>query len=273
MANLSLSIIIVNYCSGLLAKACVQSIRRSPPPQPYEIFVVDNASLDDSREVLTSDVEGIRTSFSPTNLGFAKAMNLAIRETTGEYVLLLNPDVIVLRDSITELLRFITARPRVAIAAGQLLNPNGTTQESALRFYSPATILYRRTSLGRLPWAQRHLRQVFLRDRDLRVPQAVDWVIGACMCVRRSAIAEVGSMDERFFLYFEDMDWCRRFWERGWEVWYVPQARFVHYHKRESAQEQGILALFHSVARTHIVSGIKYFLKYRGRVAPRLTVS
>ena len=264
MASPTLSVVIVNYYSGLLTKACIQSIRRSNPSEPYEVFVVDNASQDDSKEVLTADIDGIRTFFSPTNLGFAKAVNLAVRETTGEFVLLLNPDIIVLRDAIRELLAFMRSHPKAAIAAGQLVNPNGTIQESALRFYTPATILYRRTSLGKLPWAQRHLQRVFLRDRDLTRAQPVDWVIGACMCIRREALRAVGPMDERFFLYFEDMDWCRRFWEQGWEVWYVPTARFAHYHKRESAQEQGLLALFHPIARTHIVSGIKYFLKYRG---------
>ncbi len=263
MSRPALSIIIVNYFSGLLTKACIQSLRRSGLTEPHEIFVVDNASRDDSREVLTSEVEGIRTAFSPTNLGFAKAVNLGLKETTGEFVLLLNPDIIVLKDALAQLLRFMHAHPRVGIAAGQLVNPNGTTQESALRFYSPLTILYRRTSFGRLPRGKQHLDRIFLREANLTIPRPVDWVIGACMCVRRSAIGEVGPMDERFFLYFEDMDWCRRFWEHRWEVWYVPTARFAHYHKRESAQEQGLLTLFHPVARTHIASGCKYFWKYR----------
>jgi hypothetical protein len=263
------SVIIVNYFSGLLTKACIQSIRRSNPPEPHEIFVVDNASKDDSREILTSEVDGIRTFFSDTNSGFARAVNHAIRETTGEYVLLLNPDIIVLKDAVSMLLSFMSAHPKVALAAGQLVNPNGTVQDSASRFYTPLTILYRRTPLGKLPWARRHLDHVFLRDRNLSMPQTVDWVIGACMCVRRSAIEDVGLMDERFFLYFEDMDWCRRFWEKNWEVWYVPAARFAHYHKRESAQDQGILALFNPIAQTHIASGMKYFAKYRGSRMPR----
>jgi N-acetylglucosaminyl-diphospho-decaprenol L-rhamnosyltransferase len=264
MTRPAFSVVIVNYFSGLLTKACIQSIRRSAPKGPYEIFVVDNASTDDSREILTTDIEDIRTHFSPANVGFAKAVNLALRETSGEFVLLLNPDIIVLEGAVEKLLTFMQDHPHVGIAAGQLLNPNGTIQESALQFYTPATILYRRTLLGKLPWAQRHLRRVFMHDADLSREQPVDWVLGACMCVRRKAIEDVGPMDERFFLYFEDMDWCRRFWEKGWEVWYVPSARFAHYHKRESAQEQGLLALFHPVARTHIASGMKYFLKYRG---------
>lgn len=269
MTRPKFSVIIINYCSGLLTKACIASVRRARPPEPYEIFVVDNASKDDSREILTTDIAGIRTHFSSRNLGFARAMNLALRETSGEYALLLNPDVIVLTGALRALLAFMETHPRVGISAGQLVNPNGTVQESASRFYTPQTILYRRTALGRLPWARRHLDRIFMRDVDLANPQPIDWAIGACLCVRRSAMEEVGPMDERFFLYFEDMDWCRRFWRAGWGIWYVPAARFAHYHKRESAQERGLLALFHPVARIHIASGVKYLWKYRGGVAPR----
>lgn len=257
------SVVIVNYFSGLLTKACIQSIRRTYAENNYEVFVVDNDSKDDSREILTSEIEGVRVKFTGKNLGYAKAVNIALKETTGEYVILLNPDIIALKDGVSQLIKYMDENKIVGIAAGQLINPNGTTQESGFRFYQPMTILYRRTFFRYLPWAKKHIDRIFMRDVDFSKPQKVDWVLGACMCIRRSALEEVGNMDERFFLYFEDMDWCRRFWEKKWEVWYVPQARFAHYHKRESAQDRGLLAFLNPVARIHISSGIKYFLKYR----------
>ncbi len=265
MEKPKVSIIIVNYYTGLLTKACIQSVRRSSEKANYEIFVVDNASKDDSREILTSEIDGIKVHFSDKNIGYSRAVNIGLKKTTGDYIVLLNPDIIVLKEGISELIRFMEEHPRAGVASGQLINPNGTPQESAFRFYQPMTILYRRTFFKYLPWAKRHLDHVFMRGTDFSKPQQVDWVLGACMCVRRSALQEVGLMDERFFLYFEDMDWCRRFWEKKWEVWYAPHARFAHYHKRESAQEQGIFALFNPVARIHISSGIKYFSKYRGK--------
>lgn len=263
------SIIIVNYFSGILTKACIDSIRRTHPSNSFEIFIFDNASKDDSKEVLEQDIEGARTHCSTENLGLAKAVNASIRETSGEYVLLLNPDIIVLPNSIDTLVRFMDSNRKVGVVAGQLLNPNGTIQESAFRFYTPLTVLYRRTMLGLLPIAKPHLDKIFMRDTDLKSATSVDWVLGACMCIRRSAIQDVGLMDERFFLYFEDMDWCKRFWEKDWEVWYEPRAQFAHYHKRESARDRGIVALCNKTARAHIASGMKYFIKHRGTSSVR----
>ncbi|MDO8512182.1 MAG: glycosyltransferase family 2 protein [bacterium] len=257
------SIVIVNFYSGLLTKACIQSVRKTYAGSDYEVMVVDNDSKDDSREILTSEIDNIKVKFTGKNLGYAKAVNIALRETTGEYIILLNPDIIALKGGIAELIKFMDENPKVGIASGQLINPNGSVQDSSFRFYKPMTILYRRTFFRYLPLAKRHLDKIFMRDVDFTKNQKVDWVLGACMCIRRSAVEKVGPMDERFFLYFEDMDWCRRFWEQGFEVWYVPQARFAHYHKRESAQEQGAFAFLNPVARIHIASGIKYFLKYR----------
>jgi GT2 family glycosyltransferase len=262
---LKFSIVIVNYYSGLLSKACIQSVRKTYAGTDYEVIVVDNDSKDDSREILTSEIDNIKVKFTGKNLGYAKAVNIAISETSGEYIILLNPDIVALKDGITELIKFMDENPKVGIASGQLINPNGSIQDSGFRFYKPITILYRRTFFRHFPWAKRHLDRIFMHDTDFTKNQKVDWVLGACMCIRRSALEKVGLMDERFFLYFEDMDWCRRFWKLGWEVWYVPRARFAHYHKRESAQEQGVFIFLNPVARIHISSGFKYFMKYRGK--------
>lgn len=267
---MTLSIIIVNYGSGRLVKACVESIQREPPQAEYEIIVVDNASPDDSQELLATEVPGTRFFPQTENLGFAKGVNVGIRASKGDFVLILNPDIIVLKGAIDALLDFARSHPRAALVAGQLVNPNGSVQESCFRFYAPFTILARRTPLGLLPAGRRHLQRVLMREYDHAMPRPVDWVLGACMLVRREAFARAGLLDERFFLYFEDMDWCRRFWEAGDEVWYVPGGRFAHYYKRASAQEAGFSALLQPVTRTHIASGFKYFWKYRREgTAPR----
>jgi len=264
---MDLSIIIVNYNSGRLVKACVDSIRRSPPKATYEVIVVDNASEDDSRELLATEVPGIQFFPQESNLGLARGVNVGMKVARGDLILTLNPDILVLHDAIDRLLEFAKEHPQAAVVAGQLLNPNGSVQDSCFRFYTPFTILARRTPLGLLPAGRRYLQRVLLGEYDHASPRAVDWVLGACMLVRRSAIDIVGSMDPRFFLYFEDMDWCRRFWEAGFQVWYVPSARFAHYYKRASAQEAGFSALFQPITRIHIASGFKYFWKYRGKGA------
>lgn len=273
MSSLDLSIIIVNYGSGRLVKACVDSLRPAEPNSmelqrteggaTYEIIVVDNASPDDSQELLATEVPGIRFFPLPKNVGFAQGVNVGIAAAHGDLLLILNPDIIVLHDAIDELLRFAAAHHAAAVIAGQLLNPNGSVQDSCFRFYTPLTILARRTPLGLLPFGRRHLTEVLLKTVDRSVARRVDWVLGACMLVRRAAVDRVGPLDPRYFLYFEDMDWCRRFWNAGYEVWYVPSARFAHYYKRASAQEGGLSALFQPITRTHIASGFKYFWKHR----------
>lgn len=260
---MNLSVIIVNYNSGRLVKACVDSIRRSRLKAEVEIIVVDNASSDDSQEFLATEVPNIRFFPQARNLGLARGVNVGVAAARGEFILTLNPDIIVLKDAIDQLLDFLKDHPRAAVVAGQLVNPNGSIQDSCFRFYTPFTILARRTPLGRTPAGRRHLQRVLLREVDRVSPRQVDWVLGACMLVRRSAIDVVGTMDPRFFLYFEDMDWCRRFWGAGFETWVVPAARFAHYYKRESAQEEGFSALFQPITRIHIASGFKYFWKYR----------
>lgn len=260
---MDLSIIIVNYGSGRLVKACVDSIRQSPPSALYEVIVVDNASPDDSQEFLATEVPDIRFFPQESNLGFARGVNVGIEAATGTFILILNPDIIVLEGAIDTLLGFARAHPNAAVVAGQLINPNGSTQESCFRFYTPFTILARRTPLGLLPIARRHIDRALLRDYDHARPRQVDWVLGACMLVRREVMARVGMMDPQFFLYFEDMDWCRRFWAAGYHVWYVPEAHFAHYYKRESAVAGGISALLQPIIRVHISSGLKYFWKYR----------
>lgn len=262
---MDLSVIIVNYGSGRLVKACVDSIRRSPPNANYEVIVVDNASPDDSQELLATEVPGIRFFPQQTNRGFAQGVNVGMAAAQGEFLLILNPDIIVLEGALNSLLQFAQEHPQAAVIAGQLLNPNGSVQDSCFRFYTPFTILARRTPLGMLPFGRRQVARALLKDSDHLTARPVDWVLGACMLVRRKAALEVGPMDGRFFLYFEDMDWCRRFWEMGHEVWYVPAARFAHYYKRASAQEAGVGALLQPITRTHIASGCKYFWKYRGR--------
>lgn len=262
---MDLSIIIVSYGSGRLVKACVDSIRRSPPNTDYEVIVVDNASPDDSQELLATEVPGIRFFPQGTNRGFAQGVNVGIAAARGEFLLILNPDIIVLEGAIHTLLQFARAHQAAAVVAGQLLNPTGSVQDSCFRFYTPFTILARRTTLGLIPFGRRHLEKIFLAGVDLARARPVDWVLGACMLVRRKAAERVGPMDGRFFLYFEDMDWCRRFWDMGHEVWYVPAARFAHYYKRASAQEAGLGALLQPITRTHIASGFKYFWKYRSR--------
>ena len=263
MAVIKLSIIIVNYNTGALTKACLESILKQDLPRETEIIIVDNNSSDESVTFLRSDFPEARVIVNKTNIGLAGGVNIGLKEAKGEYKLILNPDIIVLPGALKTLTTFMDAHPRVGVSGGKLISPNGLLQYSCYRFYRLITIIYRRTWLGRTKTGQQEIRRFLMKDFDHQSVRDVDWLMGACLMVRSSALDKVGGMDELFFLYFEDVDWCRRFWEKGYRVTYVPSAQFSHYHQRSSEQASVIGLLFNRAARHHIFSAIKYFWKYR----------
>lgn len=232
---MSLSIVIVNYNTSDDLARCLDSLRAHPPACPYTIVVVDNASREPGLTALRVRQPDVRWLMNEENLGYARGVNRGLAEVDAGWALILNPDIQVFPGAIDRLLAFAAARPRAGIVAPQLLNEDGTVQDSARRFYTLRTLLLRRTPLGRLFPNAQSVRDHLMRDFDFRSERAVDWVLGGAMLVRREARAAVGPLDERFFLYFEDVDWCFRMWQAGWEVLYTPESRMLHKHRRASA--------------------------------------
>jgi len=265
---MKLSVIIVNYNSGQITRACVESILKQDLPYAYEIIVVDNASTDESVSLLRSDFPEIEVIDNQDNLGLAAGVNIGIKQAGGQYILILNPDIVVLSGAINEMVEFMEENKKVGISGGKLLSPNGKLQYSCYRFYEVLTIIYRRTYLGKTKKGRKAVSKFLMKDYNHEQVRDVDWLMGACLMIRRGALHEVGGMDERFFLYFEDVDWCRRFWEANWRVTYLPTAKFSHYHQR-SSERGGLWGLFtNRIAREHVWSAIKYFWKYRGKELP-----
>lgn len=266
---MDLSIVILNYKTRGLLKQCLKGLRLNHIPFSYEVIVVDNNSHDGTAAMMRSEFPDVTLIASSVNGGFAAGMNLGIRQSSGRYVLLLNPDIAVLSNAIAEMYDFLERHPRVGLAGPKLVNPDGTIQTSCRKFPTFWTILFRRSPLGKLPFAHRRLRAFLMLDWDHRDNRPVDWLLGACLMVRRTAMESVGLLDERFFLYFEDVDWCRRFWDAGYEVYYLGAAsEIVHYHRRLSAESPGLKGIFSYATRLHIVSGLKYFTKYSGSSLP-----
>lgn len=265
---MDLSIVILNYKTRGFLKQCIRGLEKSRLPKASEIIVVDNASGDGTPEMMREDFPHHTFIASPRNGGHAAGVNLGIAESRGKLIVSLNTDIAVFDDSIERLLAFMDQRPNVGLAGPRLMNPDGSVQLSCFRFPSLFTPVLRRTPLGKLGWAKRQLRNFLMTDFDHRSSRPVDWVLGASMIVRRSALERVGTFDERFFLYFEDVDWCRRFWQAGYEVWYAADAEMVHYHKRESAENPGLKGMFSYPTRRHIESWLKYLRKYAGVPLP-----
>jgi hypothetical protein len=232
--SLELTLILVSFHSEQPLRAFFESYRRHPIRATHEILVVDNAPGDGVAAWIEKEMPEVRVISSPKNVGYARGVNAGIEQAAGRAILVINPDVELSEGGVDRALAYLDEHPEAGIVGARLLNRDGSLQNSARRFYTLQTILLRRTPLGRLRPDHPELRRHLMLDDDLDHARPVDWVMGAWMLVRRTAIDVVGLMDGRFFLYFEDVDWCYRMWASGFEVHYFPQASFVHAYERSS---------------------------------------
>ena len=267
--NPTISIIIVNYRSGALVRETIKSFKCLHTALTYEIIVVDNEGDRKLQECIAERFGDVHYVALRRNLGLAVANNTGARVARGTYLLFSNPDITAMEGCLETLHDHLEKNPDIGIAGPRLLNPNGTVQQSYYHFYTPLTPLYRRLFLSRFAFAKKHLEHFLMRQEDMSQPRDVDLLMGACLFVRKSVLDDVGLMDENFFLYFEDVDWCKRFWNAGYRVVYIPQARMIHLHKRDSAQKTGIFSVFDRYTRIHIASSIRYFLKHWPHYARR----
>jgi N-acetylglucosaminyl-diphospho-decaprenol L-rhamnosyltransferase len=253
-----LSVVIVSWNVRDLLRQCLSTVA-NPSPLNLEVIVVDNASADDSVDMLRAEFPAVQLRVNPDNLGFPAANNQGIAAAQGRYVLLLNSDTEVLGDGLATMVAFADAHPDVGVIGPQLLNPDGSVQSSRRRLPTLATAFFESTWLQ--PYAPRRLlERYYVLDQPDGATLDVDWVKGAALMARREAIEQVGLLDEGFFMYSEELDWCRRFREAGWRVVYLPTAQIVHHEGKSSEQ---VLPARHIHFQT---SKVRYFCKYHGRV-------
>lgn len=236
---------------------------------PYEYILVNNASGDGTSEMVRELFPWVKIIEAPGNVGYGAGNNLALKQAQGEYVMIMNPDIVVFPGELEKLLVEADRRPDVGIFGPRLLNPDRTMQRSFYRFPTPLIPVYRRTPLGSTPWGRKTIAWYLMLDNNPDQVAEVDWVLGGAQLIRRRVFMDAGNFDDRFFMYFEEVDLCRRAWSNGWRVAYVPQAEFVHFHTRESDTGSVFGAILNRTTRVHIASAVKYFLKYHGKALPR----
>lgn len=271
----AVTVIVVNYNTGRLARTAVESAARDLEGVDWDAVVVDNASRDDSVAVLQG-IPRTRVIDNPRNLGFGPAINQAARETAAPVLWILNPDCEVQPGAYAALRGTLAEHPDCAIAAPRLLNADGTTQASARGFPTAWTGLFGRHSLMTKILPNSALAKKNLPAHDLVASgvksAVVDWVMGAAMLVERRAFDAVGGFDERYFLYWEDADLCRRLRDAGWTTRYVPPA-IVRHPGGASAASAGSFAVrvFHDSAyryyATHVVPSPWHPARWLARVA------
>ncbi len=267
-----LSIVIVTYNSRAHIDRCLSSLVEHPPTIDHETVVVDNASTDGTAADIRQRWTGVRVIDAGANLGFARANNLGIQQTYGGLILLLNPDTIVPTGSIDRLIAALDARPDAAIAGPRLVNGDGRAELSFGRMLSPLSelrqkVLMRGGEHGLAPLAA-------YVEWLTRQPRDVDWVSGACMLVRRADAEAAGLMDERFFMYVEDVDFCAAVRARGRKVLFEPAAEIVHFRGQsratastptERAYRRSQIA-FYEKHHPRWVLALRLYLKIRGRL-------
>jgi GT2 family glycosyltransferase len=232
------SIILVNYNTGGLLRQCLESLFESNGEVPSEVIVVDNASKDESIRMLQGRFPEVRVIVNRENLGFSKANNQGIRTSAGRYVLLLNPDTLVQPKAVETLIGFLDEHPDVGVVGAKLLNEDMTIQAGSKAFPTLVTAFFGKQSLmtrwfPNNPLTRRYLVCLF---EDHSRPFEVDSVGGAALMIRRETIEDVGMLDEGYFMYWEDVDWCYRVKRRGWKVYYHPHAPIIHLEGRSSNQ-------------------------------------
>lgn len=265
------SFVTVNYRSAHLIRHLLQSVQDAALGFDYEYFIVDCDGTDGLQEMVTEKYPWVTYIKAGGNLGFGRGNNLALKQATGEYAALINPDVLLFPNELERWVEWMDTTEDVAISGPRTTNPDGTEQENCYAFPSIMVPIYRRTFLGSLPWAKRTLEQYLLKSMDREQVQHVDWVMGSAMLIRRHVYDALNGFDDRFFMYFEDTDLCRRAWEAGHRVAYYPGARLVHYHKRESRLRSPLDLVTNRVVREHIKSAVYYFFKHRGKASPRVS--
>jgi len=264
---MDISIVIVNYKSKGFTSNCIKSISEANfdlggRKLSYEIIVVDNGSDDGIGDILAWQNPEVKFIQNEKNLGMGAGNNSGMKKAQGDYVVVMNPDTIAMPDTFVALYEFMEANPEVGVAGPKQLNPDRSIQHSCYRWHGLFTPMYRRTPAGGFGFAQRDLDRFLMKDFDCNNIKEVDWLLGSFLFCRKKALDEVGFFDERFFLYFEDTDFCRRFWKKGWKVVYNPETKIIHNHSRQSAKVAWYKFFTSVAARHHIISWVKYLLKW-----------
>lgn len=268
--RVDVSIAINSYKNTELLRLCIESIKRNVADVSYEIIVVDGETQESTAMMMREDFPDVRFHSYKENVGFRQLVQKGLEMSETDHVLLLNSDIVVTPGSVENMITYLKEHPNIGMIGPKLLGFNELFQASCFRFYKPITILYRRTFLGSFAFAKKHIDWFLMKDYDHKHPQEVDWLMGSAMMVTKAAVQKVGYMDKRFFMYMEDVDWCRRFWEEGWKVVYYPYVTMYHYHGKGSARGGFLRSLFfNKLMWYHIMSAVKYFIKYAGKPLPK----
>jgi GT2 family glycosyltransferase len=256
---IDLSIITVSWNVRDLLRDCINSVDAGRGGLNLEMIVVDSASSDGSPAMVQQEFPWVKLITSPDNLGFPRSNNAGIKQARGRHILLLNPDTVIIEDALPVMVNYLDLHVDVGGLGAQLLNRDGSIQSSRRRFPSFLTAIFESTWFENIAPAS-VTRSYYVLDLPDDETADVDWVTGACLMVPKQVIELVGTLDEGYFMYSEELDWCRRIKDAGWRIVYFPRAKIVHHIGKSSEQ---------AVTDRHInfqQAKLRYFRKYYGRI-------
>jgi GT2 family glycosyltransferase len=233
---MDVSVIIVNWNTRKMLLDCIESIISQSKFCTTEIIVVDNGSEDGSQEAIINTFPFVTLINNGINLGFSKANNIGIKYSKGKYICLVNSDVILKEGCIDKMYEYMENNPPIGVLGPRILNPNNTLQVTCKHFPSLWTHIVLSLGIHRVIKNSRLIHADDMEYFDHAIVKDVDFIVGCFMMVRRDALNIVGLMDERFFIYYEEVDWCKRFWKSGWRVTFNPEAKAIHYNAGSSSR-------------------------------------
>jgi hypothetical protein len=255
------SIIIVSWNVAADLAACLRSIDAAPKPVT-EIIVVDSASADETVSMLRRDFPHVVLFAQTENVGFTKGNNIGLRAARGRCLFLLNPDTEIIGDAITRMMAYLDANPHIAMIGAHTLNSDGTYQPTRRHFPTLASELIE--SIWFAPRLKRLPSHFPLGQPDPDSTHEVDWVQGSALMARRAVYEHIGGLDEQFFMFSEEVDWCKRACLAGWKTAYVGNARIVHHGGRSTEQTGAHVHIYYQVSK------IRYFKKHHGALSAQI---
>ncbi len=260
MQNVHLSIIIVSYNTKEVIRNCLSSIYKNPSEQPLEIIVVDNNSLDGSQDAIAQQFPGVILIRNSENVGFARANNQGIKISKGKYILILNPDTVIFQEALDRMIAFMEQNPDVGATTPKIwLDERKTLQSCILHPFTIENYIFAYSPLGRAFLHNWVLKKLWKKDIEIwfsKDPLEVDCIAGTCIMVRREVLKTVGLLDENFFMFFEDVDWCLRIKKAGWGLFLVPDAEIMHIAHQSPSDR---------ISEIHHNSQVYYLRKYYRR--------
>jgi len=250
------SVIIVEYMDLEMLERAILSINTNISEVNKEVIVISNSSYPTRKQIeIQQNFLNTKFIFNKSNLGFAKAVNQAIMISSGKLIMLLNPDAKLLDNSFLRAVELMKKNKKIAVVGPMTLDGKGQLHDTFRGFMSPMALVSR--TLKRFLNLESKLLS---ENRDFQKIQPVDWVSGGCLIVSKAAIEDSGLMDERYFMYIEDMDWCRRFWLNGYEVWYLPDWKVEHIGSKGSTK---VFSITNKLMWIHLISYLKYYFKWK----------